>query len=180
MIHLILGGQRSGKSSFAEKEAEREAAQLSESRPVCYIATSESHQEDGEMSDRILRHIAQRPTDWHTIEAPLLLAQAINDAKAEVILVDCLTLWLSNCLYHYEELHLNDLTLADAKSDLLACLKDTDKTILLVSNEVGQGVIPMNKLAREFVDQAGWLHQAIAQIADRVSFVTAGLVQTLK
>lgn len=172
-VHLVLGGVRSGKSRFAEQRC----AQLaSEGRPVIYVATA-TVQEDGEMQSRIARHRERRPSHWQTLEQPLSLAAslaAISDGNP-VILVDCLTLWVTNLL-----LLENDARMQQEIADLLAFLKQTDKDILLVSNEVGLGVLPMGELTRRYCDVAGDLHQDIAALADAVTLVVAGLPQMLK
>ncbi|MBK1697582.1 bifunctional adenosylcobinamide kinase/adenosylcobinamide-phosphate guanylyltransferase [Rhodovibrio salinarum] len=164
---LVLGGQRSGKSRYAES--------LVESQPgACvYLATAEPH--DGEMARRIAEHQARRGERWSTVEAPLDLPGALASAAApgRTVLVDCLTLWLSNLLGHDRDVAVERARLCDTLAALAG-------PAVLVSNEVGQGVIPENKLARAFVDQAGRLHQAVAAVAGRVVFVTAGLPQTLK
>ena len=166
MIHLILGGQRSGKSRYAESLA----AQFVD---VSYIATAEIF--DAEMQTRLEMHQQQRPKHWQTIEAPLDLVSAINHSQYNTVLIDCLTLWLSNAL-HYDTAQ----QWQQRKSAFIQCLQQSNKQIYLVSNEVGQGVIPDNALARQFVDQSGWLHQDIGKVAHYVTFVTAGFAQTLK
>jgi adenosylcobinamide kinase/adenosylcobinamide-phosphate guanylyltransferase len=142
---------------------------------VVYIATAQPR--DGEMADRIAHHRARRPADWACVEEPLALADALRrHARADrCVLVDCLTLWLSNLLGE-----------ADApcfereRSALLDTLPQLPGEVLLVSNEVGMGVVPMGELSRRFVDEAGRLHQALAAACDRVIFVAAGLPLTLK
>lgn len=166
MIELILGGARSGKSRLAEQRAS------DGQQAVVYIATAEAG--DGEMQNRIQHHRQQRPAHWHTVEEPLHLARAIQQHHGNLILVDCLTLWLSNLLCHA------DPTLFEReKAALLDCLHSRPD-IILVSNETGLGVVPMGDLSRRFVDEAGWLHQAIAALADRVTLVVAGLPHLLK
>ena len=177
-IHLVLGGARSGKSSLAERCAKKL------NLPVTYIATAQSL--DREMESRIARHQKDRPSHWKTIESPTQLASAIesiietNQESIELcILVDCLTLWLTNCLCQHDLVYFEQ-----EKQQLLSTLirsqKHSNVHIILVSNEVGHGIVPMGDLSREFVDQAGWLHQAIAEIADQVDFVMAGLPLALK
>lgn len=182
-VHLILGGARSGKSSLAEKCA----AQLN--LPVTYIATAPAL--DKEMQKRIAIHQQDRPEQWQTVESPLNLAAAIDEqinealnntsplSNGQCILIDCLTLWLTNCLCDHDLAYFEQ-----EKQQLLITLANSQKQhnlhIFLVSNEVGHGIVPMGNLSREFVDQAGWLHQAIAKIADKVDFVMAGLPLTLK
>jgi adenosylcobinamide kinase/adenosylcobinamide-phosphate guanylyltransferase len=169
MHTLILGGARSGKSALAERLA------LDSGHGVVYIATAQPR--DGEMADRIAHHRARRPADWACVEEPLALADALRrHARADrCVLVDCLTLWLSNLLGE-----------ADApcfereRSALLDTLPQLPGEVLLVSNEVGMGVVPMGELSRRFVDEAGRLHQALAAACDRVIFVAAGLPLTLK
>ena len=164
---LVLGGARSGKSGFAE--------QLGDALPGrhIYIATAQAF--DDEMTERIARHRADRAGHWQTVECPLALAEAIQAHGAGdcIVLVDCLTLWLSNVM-------LGDHDVAAARSKLADALRMTRGTILLVSNEVGQGIVPDNALARQFRDEAGWLNQAVARAADEVWFVTAGIAQQLK
>lgn len=191
-IHLILGGARSGKSSFAETIAKQHETELQSA--VCYLATAQSL--DSEMSARITKHQEQRPAHWALVESPLTLADAIKGIvskhklthkvlqdkmshKPVTILVDCLTLWLTNCLCAPSE-----NIWQQEKQALLALLatleKHADVHLLLVSNEVGHGIVPMGELSREFVDQAGWLHQDIAALATRVDFIMAGIALPLK
>jgi len=130
---------------------------------------------DAEMADRIARHQADRGERWRTVEAPIELPQALtkNDDVRRVILVDCLTLWLSNLM-------LQDRDVIAARGDLLSALKRVDATVLLVTNEVGMGIVPDNALARRFRDEAGRLHQEIAACADEVWLIAAGLALPLK
>lgn len=164
---LILGGARSGKSRFAE-----ELAQAAPGRRI-YIATAEAL--DDEMGQRIAHHRLQRGDGWQTVECPLALADAITAHAAPdvVVLVDCLTLWLSNLMMADADIAAECGRLADA-------ISAAPGTLLLVSNEVGQGIVPDNALARRFRDEAGRLNQAIARIADAVWFVTAGIPTRLK
>ncbi|MET3760793.1 bifunctional adenosylcobinamide kinase/adenosylcobinamide-phosphate guanylyltransferase [Sphingomonas sp. AAP5] len=164
---LVLGGARSGKSRHAQAIAEASGGDL------VFIATAQAF--DGEMTDRIARHRADRDARWRTIEAPLDLAETIaaEDRPGATILVDCLTLWASNLL------------LADADTDaaaqtLVATLARASARIVLVSNEVGFGIVPDNALARRFRDVAGLLNQRVAAVVSEVDFVIAGLPQRLK
>ncbi len=176
MIELILGGARSGKSRLAEQRAEQQAEH--NGKQVVYVATAQNL--DDEMAERIDHHQSRRPQQWTTREEPVALAQALQqiDEAADtdtLILVDCLTLWVSNLLCldngaHYDE----------HKQALLSCLPQLRSDIILVSNETGMGVVPMGDLTRRFVDESGWLHQDIAQLADRVTLVVAGLPHQLK
>ncbi len=169
MIQLILGGARSGKSSLAEQLAEQSGKEVS------YVATARA--QDEEMRARIARHQSQRPLQWPLIEEPLLLSEllAAQTDSNQLLLVDCLTLWLSNHLHHPQTTDLHQLT-----NSLCDALQSSDANIILVSNEVGLGIVPMGEITRQFVDHAGWLNQAVARIADRVILVTAGLPQVLK
>ena len=168
MIELILGGARSGKSAFAQQRATASGLQ------VLYLATAQAG--DAEMTERIARHRAARPGDWGLVEEPLALAAALraHAAPNRCLLVDCLTLWLSNLLAA------GDDALAAETQALLTALPTLPGYLLLVSNEVGQGIVPANPLARRFRDEAGLLHQAVADRCDRVSFIIAGLPLTLK
>ena len=169
MIELVLGGARSGKSRYAEGVAK------SSNKPVIYIATSEVR--DNEMAQRVAVHKAQRPAQWQVIEEPFNLAQMLKDNSRtdNCILVDCLTLWLSNCLFSETPTSWDDY-----KKELLSTLAQLPGQVLLVSNEVGCGIVPMGEMSRKFVDQAGWLHQAIAAQVAKVTLVTAGIPMHIK
>ena len=176
MIHLILGGARSGKSSYAESLVRKQAVNA---KQAIYIATATVL--DNEMQQRVDRHQRDRnknALNWITIESPLNLAQTLQlqASTKTVILVDCLTLWLTNHLMRDDF----ESTWQQTKQDLLSTLSKLSGEVYLVSNEVGCGVIPMGELSRRFVDEAGWLHQDIAKIADTVTLVTAGLPMKLK
>ena len=159
-LALVLGGARSGKSRFAEGLLARHAP------PWLYVATAEAG--DAEMVTRIAAHKARRGTDWMTREAPRDLAGALAEPGDRPVLVDCLTLWLSN------------LMLADAAVDaeivrLEQALEQARAPVVLVANEVGSGIVPDNALARRFRDLQGQLNQRLAARADRVVLVVAGL-----
>ena len=164
-IVLLLGGARSGKSRIAQARAEARSGAL------VYLATGEAL--DAEMADRIAKHRAERGARWRTVEVPLELPEAIRQENGRVVLVDCLTLWLSNLL-------LGEHDVAAATGHLLAALEDAGGTVLLVSNEVGMGIVPENALARRFRDEAGRLHQQVATVATEVSLVAAGLMLRMK
>ena len=168
MKEFIIGGARSGKSGFAQQRA------LASGLPVTYLATAQAG--DAEMTDRIARHRAERPAVWGLVEEPLALATALRTHAAldRCLLVDCLTLWLSNLLAA------GDHRLSTETDALLDVLPALPGRVLLVSNEVGQGIVPANPLARRFRDEAGRLHQAVAGRCDRVTLVVAGLPLTLK
>lgn len=166
-VTFILGGARSGKSSHAQSLAETTG------RERCYIATAQAF--DDEMRDRIAAHQADRGDGWSTREAPLDLADAISSAgtSCDVILVDCLTLWLSNLMHH-------ERSIEGETDGLVAALMACPVPVIVVSNEVGQSIVPENPLARAFRDAQGRLNQEIATAADIVELVTAGLPLRLK
>ncbi|MDS4031587.1 MAG: bifunctional adenosylcobinamide kinase/adenosylcobinamide-phosphate guanylyltransferase [Candidatus Contendobacter sp.] len=168
MKEFILGGARSGKSAFAQRRA------ADSGLGVTYLATAQAG--DVEMAERIARHRAERPDHWALVEEPLALAATLraHAAPNRCLLVDCLTLWLGNLLAA------GDDALAAEVRALLTVLPTLPGHLLLVSNEVGHGIVPANPLARRFRDEAGHLHQAVAQCCDRVSFVIAGLPLILK
>jgi adenosylcobinamide kinase/adenosylcobinamide-phosphate guanylyltransferase len=163
-VTLVLGGARSGKSRFAESLLPKAGQRI-------YLATAEAR--DEEMRARILDHQARRGEGWHTIEAPLDIATPIVQAGRDAVLVDCLTLWLSNLMSAR-------LNIDEATGGLCQALSKAQAPVVLVSNEVGLGIVPDNALAREFRDHAGRLNQAIAAAAARVFFIAAGLPLTLK
>ncbi|QEY12358.1 bifunctional adenosylcobinamide kinase/adenosylcobinamide-phosphate guanylyltransferase [Cellvibrio sp. KY-YJ-3] len=169
MITLVLGGARSGKSRYAEQLASN--SQL----PVLYIATATAL--DEEMSARIAHHQTQRPSEWALCECPLQLAETLarESQKPQCILVDCLTLWLNNQLFHYPQ---QDFSLLFKQ--LIDSLQNSQAQIIFVANEVGLGIIPLGEISRQFVDEAGRLNQALAQRADTVFFIAAGLPLQLK
>lgn len=174
MIHFILGGARSGKSAFAQQLATR--LHHSTHSDVTYVATATAL--DKEMADRIQRHQEDRPTHWQLAEVPLALTQylaRVSQTSKPILLVDCLTLWLNNQLYQAPDQDFGALF-----DELITALQQSSADIILVANEVGLGVIPMGEISRAFVDQAGWLNQRIAHIADEVTFVAAGLPMPLK
>ncbi len=165
-IELILGGARSGKSRHAENRA------LASGLEVVYIATATA--QDDEMAQRIRHHRQRRPAHWRTVEAPLALAACLQQEAADgrCLLVDCLTLWLTNLLL--------GPGLSPEQATLLDVLPTLPGQVLLVSNEVGWGIVPDNALARQFRDAQGWLNQRVAQSADQVTLVAAGLPLVLK
>ncbi|QXO18903.1 MULTISPECIES: bifunctional adenosylcobinamide kinase/adenosylcobinamide-phosphate guanylyltransferase [Vibrio] len=176
-IHLILGGARSGKSSYAERQARQHLASTPDGR-LHYVATAIAF--DDEMRERIVHHQQQRGGDWQEHEAPTQLAQTLAEMQAgDVVLVDCLTLWLNNVIYNDGQT-MNATQIRQQVEQLAQSLARTQATVLLVSNEVGMGVVPMGEVSRLFVDHAGWMNQAIAAVADSVVLVAAGLPLTLK
>lgn len=169
MLELILGGARSGKSRLAERLADESGLE------VVYIATSQPL--DSEMNARVAQHRARRPAHWALVEEPLALARTLQEqaAPGRCLLVDCLTLWLTNLLMLEDAQRLNA-----EREALLACVERLPGRILLVSNETGLGVVPLGELTRRYVDEAGWLHQALAERSQRVLFTVAGLPMVLK
>jgi len=165
---LILGGARSGKTGFAERMAMRAGE-----RPL-YLATAQTL--DVEMAERVRLHQQQRHKRFSTLEEPIALSRALRTAarKHDIILVDCLTLWITNLLGTNENI-------AEAVDELVATLTDiAEARVILVSNEVGLGIVPDNALARMFRDLVGAAHQRLAEICEEVHFIVAGLPMTLK
>lgn len=165
-VTLVLGGARSGKSRHAEALATRYKQRI-------YLATAEII--DAEMRKRVDLHRAQRGKGWQTLEVPLDLAGALRktDRPGGFILVECITIWINNLIYHDKDVAAELKLLCDT----LAKLKGR---VVLVSNEVGLGIVPDNALARRFRDEAGRANQALAVAADEVIFVAAGLPMVLK
>jgi adenosylcobinamide kinase/adenosylcobinamide-phosphate guanylyltransferase len=172
---FITGGARSGKSTFAEKLSLGFGTQLG------YLATAQTL--DGEMAERVMRHRERRGTQWSTIEEPVYLAEALArcDGQYQAILVDCLTLWLSNLLFKYEESGDNiEERISEDLQNLKSTLQGMVTPVLLVSNEVGMGIVPDNKLSRLFRDIAGTANQTLAAAADEVHVVISGIPLKLK
>ena len=167
-VYLVTGGARSGKSSYAEDLAKKLCPDGSRR---CYIATAEAF--DDEMKARIAAHRKRREGEFFTVESPIELGKAITESqeKSDVILVDCLTVWMGNLL-HYNRLEQKDL--------LLKALENVKCDIVLVTNETGMGIVPANELSRAFRDEAGYLNQAVARIADNVVFMVCGLPMSVK
>lgn len=170
-LALILGGARSGKSRYGLGLASRCPA------PRLFVATCEPR--DAEMEARIEAHQRERGSDWTTREVPRELAGALRDAQDRygVILVDCLTMWVSNLLLQEAA---TPGRVQTACEELLEALAQTAVPTILISNEVGWGIVPDNPLGRQFRDQAGWLHQRLAQAADLVVLVVAGVPMLIK
>lgn len=174
MKSLVLGGVKSGKSRFAEKLVQEwSAAPAHPKQNVIYLATAESRNDD--FTRRIEHHRAQRPQYWKTLEESLDIAAVIDDYSGSncCILVECLTLWMSNLLQ-------DEAGLSDRVDHLVDSIRAYDGEIVLVSNETGLGIMPVNDLARRFGDEIGVLHQRLAEICDRVVVTVAGLPHYLK
>lgn len=183
---LVTGGARSGKSSFAELLA------VQTKHPVIYIATAQIW--DEEMARRVRKHRQQRPSSWRLIEEPLNIRDTLAQLKAEegVILLDCVTLWLSNLLIAKQAEQTKDETQTElqnesGESQILAAVRevarlaqDIKPSVIFVTNEVGQGIVPENPLARAYRDLAGQVNQILAQSADHVYLVVAGLPLEIK
>jgi adenosylcobinamide kinase/adenosylcobinamide-phosphate guanylyltransferase len=177
---LVLGGARSGKSAYAEQLA------IASGTEVVYIATASAG--DSEMATRIALHRRRRPATWLAVEEPLALADALRrwSGSGKLVLVDCLTLWLSNLMFSvpgdYPEV--GDIELPEQfhvqRAHMLQALAQFAGDVVLVSNEVGMGIVPNGAVSRCFTDEAGRLNQAVAAVCDRVVFVAAGLPLILK
>ncbi len=168
-LSLILGGARSGKSRIAEQRA------CASGLSLVYLATARA--QDGEMRQRIDRHIQDRAAqsvEWSVVEEPIELGRVVGELSGNrlCILIDCLTLWLSNCLHAG--------CWPEEKQGFLDALASTDAEIIMVSNETGLGVVPLGEMSRHFVDESGFLHQQLGQICQRVTLVVAGLTTELK
>lgn len=177
MLVSILGGARSGKSSFAERIAAGQEEKYG--RQVLYLATAKA--KDKEMEKRIERHQKNRPGNWKTIEASINLYQAIKDAELKenpVVILDCLTILLSNYMLEDENYQLKDVK--NELKNLFDYLKKKGATIIVVTNEVGLGVVPASKLGREFRDEAGWLNQWLAKESDKLYLTIAGMPLEIK
>ena len=177
-LTLIIGGTRSGKSTFATELANKY-------KHVCYIATADSRQssqvDDEEMLERIQKHRENRPAEWKTVEAPLALDKAVSNLNGtfDVVLIDCITIYVTNMLLgsHEEE---GDEYIINAINKLCSVCKNTPFHVIIVTNEVGYGVVPDNALSRRFRDIAGYANQIIAREADNVYLVTAGIESKIK
>jgi len=181
MHELILGGARSGKSLLAEKRATESGLR------VVYVATAQAL--DGEMTRRIAHHQARRPADWGLVESPLQLARTLHETAAPdvCLLVDCLTLWLSNLLFAGDAarqaeagLPIDCALYAGEVKALIEVLPTLPGKIILVSNEVGWGLVPMAAVSRLFADEQGRLNQRVASVCQQVTLVAAGLPLVLK
>ena len=172
-IHLVLGGARSGKSLYAEKLAQNSGLNVS------YIATAQIY--DDEFKSRVQHHKERRPKEWTLVEEAHYLANMLNKIAApnECLIVDCLTLWLAQWICQ-DCNPPKDSSWQAERAALLTSLTTLQGKIILVSNEVGMGIVPLGEINRQFQDEQGRLNQAVAEIADEVIFVSAGLPLVLK
>lgn len=175
-ITLILGGARSGKSSYALKLAESR-------KSVTFIATAQAF--DDEMSARIQKHKAERPASWETLELPLHIAPSVSQIKSDVVILDCITLWVTNLLMQFVNDDLVDeapfMQASQAETEkLLAAIRNTELDWLIVSNEVGLSLVPPYQMGRVYRDALGWVNQRLAQEADKVIFMVAGIPMNVK
>ncbi|NNL77171.1 MAG: bifunctional adenosylcobinamide kinase/adenosylcobinamide-phosphate guanylyltransferase [Desulfobacterales bacterium] len=170
-IVLVIGGCRSGKSTYALQTAEKIPG-----GSKIFIATCVP--QDDEMKQRVARHQKERSQNWATVEAPLNLPEAIrqNSRRADVILIDCLTLWVSNLLMQSGD----EKKITGTIPQLIDALEEATCPIVLVSNEVGTGIVPDNPLARQFRDITGWVNQAVAKCAHQVVWMVAGIAVAVK
>lgn len=176
MKQLILGGARSGKSKLAEQTA----MQAADAQHAClhYVATALPF--DDEMRDRIRHHQKQRGEGWQEHECPLHLADLLlSFNQDDVVLIDCLTLWLNNWIFELGDECSNEKLEAEVH-ELVEAVSHSQATLIFVSNEVGMGIVPLGAISRYFVDNAGRMNQQLAQVCQRVSFVAAGLPLVLK
>lgn len=164
-LHLILGGARSGKSRYGESLAADSAYK------VKYVATARAL--DPEMEQRIIQHKLDRPDHWESIEEPMELDRVIRESSNGIVLVDCLTLWLMNIMEA-------GVAITPAVDNLIDALQSRKTPVILVSNEITMGVVPMGEMSRQYVDELGRLHQKIAQQANKVTLMVAGLPLTVK
>lgn len=169
---LVLGGCRSGKSKYAEEWIN------SRFKRKLFVATLNSAQNDAEMKKRVELHRNRRDDTWQTVEEPLHLATALQQIRddADIILVDCISMWISNCLFA----EMTDAAIEKEVEYLAATVRDLTTPVVLVANEVGLGITPDNTLGRRFRDLAGWTNQQLAAACKSVVFVAAGLPITLK
>jgi adenosylcobinamide kinase/adenosylcobinamide-phosphate guanylyltransferase len=175
-LTFVLGGARSGKSAHAERLA------ADSGRPVTYVATATANADDAEFERRIAHHRARRPADWGFAAAPVDLAGTLArlDDPHACVLVDCLTLWLTNLLCPLDGEPLDDARYAAQVERLERALCETRAKVIVVSNEIGLGVVPLGSVTRRYVDELGRLNQRIAALATRVTLLVAGLPLTIK
>ena len=177
MITLILGGARSGKSSHALHLAEESG------RAVTFVATAQAL--DEEMAQRVQKHRAERPDHWETLEIPFGVASYVEQIKSDVVILDCITLLVSNLVMQFVKGDLVEeepfmLAVRKEIDELAAKLRDQDRDWLIVSNEVGLGLVPPYQMGRVYRDALGWANQQLAHSADRVIFMVSGIPMIVK
>lgn len=166
---FVTGGARSGKSRFAEERARQLGGEQ-----VTYLATAQAF--DTEMEERIGRHRADRPAPWHTVEEPLEVARVLPTLQTPVVLLDCLSLWVSNAVLRGD----SEAEILQATADLLGAQRQRGGTLITVTNEVGLGIVPDNALARQYRDVLGRVNQAAAAASDEAYLLVSGLPLRLK
>lgn len=164
MLTVLLGGARSGKSSFAVRAGQRHPG------GVTYIATSPHIAGDADLDDRIAAHQAERPATWRTIESELDLAAALSISDEDLVIVDCLTLWLNNLLHH----GIDESGIANAALAAIAAASARTGDTIVITNEVGLGIVPDNELARRYRDTLGRMNQQWVAVSDRAYLLVAG------
>jgi adenosylcobinamide kinase/adenosylcobinamide-phosphate guanylyltransferase len=177
-ITLLLGGARSGKSSYAQRLAEESG------KSVTYLATAQAL-DDEEMSSRIQKHQSERPAQWQTLEVPLDIASHVGEIKSDLVILDCMTLLTTNLLMKFEKDELVDeapFTEAVYKevADLLAAIRAGTQDWIIISNEIGLGLVPPYQMGRVYRDLLGWANQRLAREADKVIFLVAGIPMVVK
>lgn len=176
-LTLILGGARSGKSSHALWLAKESR------KPVTFIATAQAF--DEEMSARIQKHKAERPVNWQTLELPLNIVPGVSQIKSDGVILDCITLWITNLMMQFvkddfvDEVPFTQTAQAETEA-LLTSLRNTEREWLIVSNEVGLGLVPPYQMGRVYRDALGWVNQRLAQEADAVILMVAGIPMMVK
>jgi adenosylcobinamide kinase / adenosylcobinamide-phosphate guanylyltransferase len=169
---MLIGGARSGKSALALRWCDERSSD------VCTLVTGT--ESDPEMAARIAAHRRERPAHWRVREEPVRLGQALREEKQALLLIDCLTLWISNCLWPPGAERADLPAWQRERQDFLGALSAHVGDVIIVTNEVGTGIVPNNSAARIFRDEQGWLNQAVAAVCDEVFAVTAGLPLCLK
>lgn len=175
--YLILGGARSGKSRLAENLVKQAHADNEKSR-LHYVATAIAF--DSEMKERIKEHQKRRGSEWIEHECPIQLASLIRNFQSDdIVLIDCLTVWLNNIIYN-DGNDITQLEIQDKVKELIDAISETKASCVFVSNEVGLGVVPLGKVTRLFVDNAGWMNQGVASVITNVILVAAGIPMAVK
>jgi len=177
-ITLLLGGARSGKSSYAQRLAEESG------KSVTYLATAQAL-DDEEMSSRIQKHQSERPAHWQTLEIPLDVAAHVGEIKSDLVILDCMTLLTTNLLMKFEKNELVDEApfteaVYQEVAELLTAIRSGKPDWLIISNEIGLGLVPPYQMGRVYRDLLGWANQRLAREADKVIFLVAGIPMVVK